>query len=133
MLKGFKEFIMRGNIIELAVAFVIGAAFQKVVSDFVGAIVTPILNAFPGAKTDGWGFSLRGGKLESGTFVNLSTVINSLIVFVITAAVVYFLMVAPMNKFNERRAKGLEPEPVPKAEDIALLEEIRDLLKTPRT
>jgi large conductance mechanosensitive channel len=131
MLKGFREFIMRGNLIELAVAFVIGAAFAKVVQDFVGAIITPLVNALPGSKVNGFGFSIRGGNLKDPTFVNLSTVINSLIVFVSTAAVVYFALVVPMNKIQERRAlrvaKG-EPDPEPKSEDIILLEQIRDLL-----
>ena len=138
MLKGFKEFIMRGNLIELAVAFVIGAAFAKVVQDFVGAIVTPLINSLPGSKVDGFGFAIRHGSKFQGkngntTFIDLSLVINSLIVFVSTAAVVYFALVVPMNKVNERRAlrmaKG-EPDPTPKAEDIQLLEQIRDLLQS---
>ncbi len=137
MLKGFKEFIMRGNLIELAVAFVIGAAFAKVVQDFVGAIVTPLVNSLPGAKVSGFGFAVRHGDKfvdKNGvntTFINLSTVINSLIVFVATAAVVYFALVVPMNKVMARRAaktaKG-EPDPTPKPEDVILLEQIRDLL-----
>lgn len=132
MLKGFKEFILRGNLIELAVAFVIGAAFAKVVQDFVGAVVTPLINALPGSKANGFGFSIRGGALKDPTFINLSVVINSLVVFVATAAVVYFALVVPMNKIQEKRAlrvaKG-EPTPEPKSEDIALLEQIRDLLE----
>lgn len=129
MLKGFKDFIMRGNLIELAVAFVIGLAFAKVVQDFVGAIVTPLISALPGSKIDGFGFSVRGGDLKQATFINLSTVINSLIVFVATAAVVYFALVVPMNRLNERRLRGVEaePEPVPLS-DVELLTEIRDLL-----
>jgi large conductance mechanosensitive channel len=129
MAKGFKDFVLRGNIIDLAVAFVIGAAFAKLVSDFVGAIITPILNAFPGAKTTGWGFSLRGGDLSQSTLVNFSTIINSVIVFVITALVVYLVFVVPMNKLAERRKSGEEPEPEAPAEDILLLQQIRDLLQ----
>jgi large conductance mechanosensitive channel len=129
MVKGFKDFILRGNIIDLAVAFVIGAAFAKLVSDFVGAIITPILNALPGAKTSGWGFSLRGGDLSQSTLVNFSTIINSVIVFVITALVVYLIFVVPMNKLAERRKSGEEPEPEAPAEDILLLQQIRDLLQ----
>jgi large conductance mechanosensitive channel len=128
VIKGFKDFIMRGNIVDLAVAFVIGAAFAKMVSDFVGAIITPILNAFPGAKSNGWGFSLRGGELHDATLINISTILNSVIVFVITALVVYLLFVVPMNKLAERRKRGLEPEPEAPAEDILLLQQIRDLL-----
>jgi large conductance mechanosensitive channel len=128
MVKGFKDFIMRGNIVDLAVAFVIGAAFAKMVSDFVSAIIKPILNAFPGAKSNGWGFSLRGGSLHDATFVNISTIINSVIVFLITALVVYLIFVVPMNKLAERRKRGIEPEPEAPAEDILLLQQIRDLL-----
>jgi large conductance mechanosensitive channel len=128
MIKGFKEFIMRGNIVDLAVAFVMGVAFATLVNTFVSAIVKPILNAFPGAKTEGWGFSLRGGSLRSATFIDVSTLINAGIVFLLTALVLYVVLVVPMNHLAERRARGLEPEPEVKAEDIALLEQIRDLL-----
>ena len=62
MVKGFKEFILRGNVVDLAIAVVIGVAFSAVVAAFVGKIVTPILNALPGAKTNGLGFSIRGGE-----------------------------------------------------------------------
>lgn len=127
MLKGFKDFILRGNIVELAVAFVIGAAFAKVVQDFVGAIVTPIISALPGSKVDGFGFSLRGGDLKKATFINLSVVINSIIVFVATAAVVYLALVVPMNKINERRNRNV-PQAEAEPTDLELLTEIRDLL-----
>lgn len=130
MLKGFKDFIMRGNVVDLAVAVVIGAAFAKVVDTFVSAIVTPILNALPGAKVDGWGFSLRGGDMASATFINFATIINALIVFLLTAAVVYFIFVVPMNKLAERRKRGQEPEAP--SEDILLLQEIRDELRARR-
>jgi large conductance mechanosensitive channel len=141
MLKGFKDFIMRGNVVELAIAVVIGTAFQAVVSSFVSAIITPIVNASGGKNTNGLGFSLRhtagvphgstGDALGKSTFINFSTIINAAIVFLTTAAVVYFLIVLPMNKIQARRAaktaKG-EPDPAPKPEDIILLEQIRDLL-----
>jgi large conductance mechanosensitive channel len=127
MLKGFKDFILRGNIVELAVAFVIGAAFAKVVQDFVGAIVTPIISALPGSKVNGFGFSLRGGDLKKATFINLSVIINSLIVFVATAAVVYLALVVPMNKINERRNRDV-PQAEAEPTDLELLTEIRDLL-----
>lgn len=128
MIKGFKEFLMRGNIVDLAVAFVMGVAFAALVNTFVSAIVKPILNAFPGAKSEGWGFSLRGGSLKASTFIDISTLINAAIVFVLTALVLYLVLVVPMNHIAERRARGLEPEPEMKPEDVALLEEIRDLL-----
>ena len=141
MLKGFKEFIMRGNVVDLAIAVVIGTAFAAVVSTFVSSIVTPIVNAAGGNNTNGLGFSLKhtsgvphGSKedvLGASTFIDISAIINAIIVFVITAAVVYFIFVVPMNKLQERRARKAatgEPDPSPKAEDIVLLEQIRDLL-----
>src|SRR3954471_17809493 len=100
MLKGFKEFIMRGNVVDLAIAVVIGTAFAAVVSTFVSSIVTPIVNAGGGSNTNGLEFSLKhtssvpkvskADVLGASTFINVSAIINALIVFVITAAVVYF-------------------------------------------
>ena len=129
MVKGFKDFVLRGNVIDLAVAVVIGGAFAAVVASFVGKIVTPILNALPGAKSSGLGFSLRGGAKQTATFVDISGILNALVVFVLTALVVYLLFVIPMNKLAERRKSGAEPEPEAPAEDVLLLQEIRDLLK----
>jgi large conductance mechanosensitive channel len=141
MLKGFKEFIMRGNVVDLAIAVVIGTAFAAVVSTFVSSIVTPVVNAAGGKNTNGLGFSLKHTAgathgspqdlLGKSTFINISAIINALIVFAITAAVVYFLFVMPMNKIQERRARKLatgEPQGEPKPDDVLLLEEIRDLL-----
>jgi large conductance mechanosensitive channel len=136
MIKGFKAFVMRGSVVDLAIAVVVGTAFAKVVDSFVGAIITPILNALPGADTSGWGFSLRSGADFIGkdgkntTFINLSTIINSIIVFLMTATVVYFIFVMPMAKIQERRAKGLEPLPDAVPEETLLLREIRNSLVT---
>lgn len=128
MIKGFKEFIMKGNIVDLAIAVVIGTAFAAVVSAFVGGIVKPVLAAFPGASVNGWGFSLRGGALAKSTFIDRSAIINAVIVFVLTAAVVYFIFVVPMQRLQALRAKGIEPEPTAVPEDVLLLREIRDAL-----
>ena len=90
MLKGFKEFILRGNVVDLAIAVVIGTAFAAVVSAFVSKIVTPVINALPGGSSSGLGFSLRhGAKFTSKTgtnttFVDISGIINAIVVFVIT-------------------------------------------------
>lgn len=132
MLKGFKDFIMRGNIVDLAVAFVIGSAFAAVVSTFVGAIVTPIINALPGAGSSGLGFAIRGGKLHDKTFINISVLINAIIVFAMTALVVYLVLVVPMNKLAERRAARAaagEADAIIDPTDLELLAEIRDLLR----
>ncbi|SHH56516.1 large conductance mechanosensitive channel [Jatrophihabitans endophyticus] len=141
MIKGFKDFIMRGNVVELAIAVVIGTAFQAVVSGVVNAVIKPLVNSAGGANVNGLGFSLRhteGVKagsaqdvLGKSTFIDLSSIVNAVIAFLVTAAVVYFFIVVPMNTFQERRAlkaaKG-EPDPTPRAEDVILLEQIRDLL-----
>ena len=134
MLKGFRDFIMRGNVVELAIAVVIGTAFQAVVSGVVKAIIQPLVNSAGGTNVNGLGFSIRHGNaaIEKSTFVDFSSVINAIIAFLVTAAVVYFLIVLPMNKIQERRAAKAatgEPDPSPKSEDIILLEQIRDLLK----
>lgn len=134
MIKGFREFILRGNLVDLAVAFVLGAAFATVVNTFVSAIVKPIISAFPGASANGWGFSLRhtdgvphgstADALGKSTFIDFSAVLNAAIVFVITAAVVYFVFVVPMTKVRERRGEPANP---PTTDE--LLTDIRDLLQ----
>ncbi len=129
MLKGFKDFIMRGNIVELAVAFVMGTAFATLVKTFTDAIITPILNAFPGASSNGLGFALRGGSHHDATFINLSTIINAIIVFLITAAVLYYLFVVPLERLKARTAPKEQAQPEI-AEEIRLLQEIRDALRS---
>lgn len=128
MLKGFRDFVMRGNIVDLAIAVVIGTAFAKVVDTLVSSIITPILNALPGLPVNGLSFTIRGGALASKTTIDFSTIISSIIVFVLTAAVVYFVFVVPMARIQRLRASGLaaEPEAVPEA--TLLLREIRDAL-----
>jgi large conductance mechanosensitive channel len=143
MLKGFRDFIMRGNIVDLAVAVTIGVAFTAVVAAFTSAIIKPILAAFGGANVNGLGFSLRhtagvpagsaADVLGKSTFVDISGVLNAAITFLITALVVYFVIVVPMNKINERRAAKVaagEAEEVSKTDDVVLLEQIRDILQS---
>ena len=127
-MKGFKEFLFRGNVVELAVAVVIGSAFANVVDKFVSSIITPLLNSFGGANTQGWGFEIKSG--QANTLVNLSAIVNALIVFLLTAAVVYFLLILPMNKLQERRKAGVE-DPIEPTE-LELLAEIRDELRARR-
>jgi large conductance mechanosensitive channel len=128
MLKGFKEFVLRGNIVELAVAFVIGVAFATLVNTFVSAIITPLLAAITPGQIQGFGFRLVSDN--EATFINLGVLINSVIVFVLTAALIYFLLVVPMNKLKERRAAraGIVEE-TPAPTETELLTEIRDLLQ----
>ena len=128
MLRGFKEFIMQGNIVDLAVAVVIGTAFVALVAAFTEAFINPLLAASGGGSVgEGLGFQL-GEEGNPDTFVDVGLFITAIIAFLITAAVVYFAIVVPMRKIQERRARGLEPEPEAVPEDVLVLQEIRDLL-----
>jgi large conductance mechanosensitive channel len=104
MLKGFREFIMRGNVIDLAVAVVIGAAFGAVITSFVATILTPLIAAIVG-KPDFSAFTatLNGSEIKYGLFL------NALISFLLIAGAVYFAMVAPMNAWKARQARGQAP------------------------
>ncbi|PID97279.1 MAG: large conductance mechanosensitive channel protein MscL [Actinomycetales bacterium] len=128
MFKGFKDFIMRGNVVELAVAVVIGSAFAAVVDAFVSNIINPLLAAMGGVEAGGLGLQLVEGGDEA-TFINIGAIINAFIVFLLTAAVVYFAFVLPMNKLSERRKAGQVEAPEEPSEEIVLLREIRDSLK----
>ena len=130
MFKGFKDFILRGNVIELAIAVVIGSAFTALVGAFTNNIINPVIAAAGGVNADGLGFRIWPDN--EATFVNLGAVLTALVTFLITAAVVYFIFVAPMNKINSMvkdRLSTEEPEEEPLPADTALLAEIRDLLK----
>jgi large conductance mechanosensitive channel len=116
MLKGFKDFVMRGNLVELAVAFVIGAAFATVVTATVALIMDLVGKV--GGTPDFSSYSPGG--------ISIGAWLTAVISFLIMAAVVYFLVVTPYNKLQERMSRG--EEPAPPAPDIALLAEIRDLL-----
>ncbi len=118
MVKGFKEFIMRGNLVELAVAFIIGGAFATVVTTFTGVILAVIAKITGGKNPNMDDF--HPGGIPIGVFL------TALIAFLIIAFVVYFFVVTPYNHLQERMAKG--EEPAAPAADIALLTEIRDLL-----
>src|SRR5258706_14477824 len=104
MLKGFKEFVIRGNVIDLAVAVLIGAAFGAVVTSFVADILTPLIAAVVG-KPDfsAFSFTLNGSVIKYGLFL------NALISFLLVAAAVYFSVIAPLNAYNERKRRGQTP------------------------
>ncbi|SFR30124.1 large conductance mechanosensitive channel [Lentzea waywayandensis] len=125
MLKGFKDFLMRGNVVDLAVAVVIGTAFTAIVTAFTTSLIKPLISSLGSAETAGLGFQLREGKPD--TYVDFSTVINAAINFVIVAAVVYFVLVLPIQKIQERRKRGEEAGPS-EPTNVELLIEIRDLL-----
>ncbi len=123
MLKGFRDFILRGNVVDLAVAVVIGTAFAAFVSAFTDSLVKPLIGLFLGGGVDGGQYEVDGQVFDVGA------VINAAITFLITAAVVYFLVVAPMRRLLELRRRDDVPEVTATPEDVALLQEIRDLLR----
>jgi large conductance mechanosensitive channel len=128
MLKGFKEFIMRGNVVDLAVAVVIGTAFGAVVTALVKDLITPIVAAIVG-KPDfsNLTFTINKSRFFYGDFINAA------LQFVLIAAAIYFFVIVPIQKLTEmqarRRAAG-EPEEVASvaSDEAILLREIRDLL-----
>ena len=126
MIKGFKDFLLRGNVVDLAVAVVIGGAFALVVKGFLDGIITPLVAAIFG-KPDLSGvgaFTLNGAQFSIGL------VLDALLNFVIIAAVIYFFVVVPVNNLMARRKSGEEGEVESPSEDIVLLQEIRDLLSS---
>lgn len=130
MVKGFREFLLRGNVIDLAVAVVIGAAFNAVVTKVVDALITPLISTV--FRADSLDQALQV-PLPGGGALALGAVLGALLNFVIVAAVVYLVFVLPMNSWRARRAaSGGEAEsPAPPTEQ-ELLTEIRDLLRQQR-
>ena len=121
---------MRGNVIELAIAVVIGGAFTALVSAFSTFIINPVIASAGGVDAAGVGFEIRPGN--AATFVDFGSLITAAITFLITAAVVYFVFVVPMNHAAARmRARTAVEEPAaePIPVDVALLTEMRDLLQ----
>jgi large conductance mechanosensitive channel len=136
-MKGFKAFLMRGNVIDLAVAVVIGAAFTSVVNAVVTGMINPVVGAFGTHDLDGYASCLKGPcTANSGILVKWGSVLGAGLQFLITAGVVYFCMVLPMNHLLNRRKEQLEAEaavtlPAQASEEptqVQLLGEIRDLL-----
>lgn len=127
MFKGFKDFLMRGNVVDLAVAVVIGTAFTAIVTAFTNGLVKPLINTIGGTDAaKGLGFNILSAN--DSTFLDFGGVINAVINFVLIAAVVYFIIVLPVKRVQNRRKKGEEPGPS-EPTDVELLTEIRDLLR----
>jgi large conductance mechanosensitive channel len=125
MLKGFRDFAMRGNIVELAVAVAIGTAFAALVKQFSDSFIRPLVGLVGGGGEFGGVFTIDGQKFDWGGFV------NAVIFFVVTAAAIYFVIVAPLNALEERRKRGQAPPDIPPTQE-ELLTEIRDLLRAQR-
>jgi large conductance mechanosensitive channel len=127
LLKEFREFILRGNAIDLAVAVVLGAAFGAVVNSLVQNLLTPIVAMIFGEPNfNGMAFTINGAQFGYGAFI------TDVITFLTVGAAIFFFVVKPVNVLMARRRAGEEPPPEAVPEDIVLLSEIRDLLKTGR-
>jgi large conductance mechanosensitive channel len=124
MIEEFRKFLLRGNVIDLAVAVVMGAAFGAVVTAIVEGLVTPLIGAFGGVPD----FSAVVFTVNNSQF-KIGLVINALISFIAIAVVIFFLIVKPMNALMERmkRQEAVQP-PAPSVEE-KLLTEIRDAIK----
>lgn len=143
LMAGFKEFVMRGNVIDLAVAVVIGAAFTNIVNSVVNGVINPLVGAFGTKDLAGYSSCLKGpctandkGEVVAGIRIQWGSVVSASLTFLITAAVVYFLMVVPMSRYLARQAAKRKPveveEKIAEVEEITLLRDIRDALVAPR-
>ncbi|HZB75358.1 MAG TPA: large conductance mechanosensitive channel protein MscL [Solirubrobacteraceae bacterium] len=127
MLTGFRDFIMRGNVVDLAVAVVIGAAFGAVVSAFADDLIGGLLGAVGGTAD-----FAQAGVTVNGSKVVYGSTITALINFLIVAAVVYFVVVVPMQAITQRTARDADADTPAPSDEAKLLTEIRDLLHTQR-
>ena len=125
VLNGFKEFVLRGNAIDLAVGVVIGAAFSAVVTAIVDGLISPLIAMIFGKPdiSDIWHI----GPINGAT-IDVGLILNAILQLLIIAAAIYFVIVLPMNHLAAMRKKDEEPEPEAPAEDVRVLQEIRDLL-----
>jgi large conductance mechanosensitive channel len=105
MLDGFKKFLLRGNVVDLAVAVVVGAAFKDIVDTMVKGLITPLLGIFGGVPDfSALSFSINNSRFLVGEFI------NAVVSFIILAAIIYFIVVVPINKMMAR-FQPQEPEP----------------------
>ncbi|GAA3030790.1 large conductance mechanosensitive channel protein MscL [Kitasatospora sp. NPDC006786] len=137
-MKGFKEFLLRGNVIDLAVAVVIGAAFTNIVNAFVKGVINPLVGVFGTKDLASYSSCLKGpcevsptGEVTSGILILWGSVLSAAIQFLITAAVVYFVLIVPMNKLAAHRKTLAEKAADLEAKEVTLLTEIRDALVAP--
>jgi large conductance mechanosensitive channel len=105
--RGFKSFLMQGNLIVIAVGLVIALAFSTLIKAFTDSIITPLVNAAGGGGTTGLGFHVRGQLVNIGAFV------SAVIYFIVFVAVVYFAIVVPYRLYQQRRGVAVFTEPPP--------------------
>ncbi|MET9397617.1 large conductance mechanosensitive channel protein MscL [Kitasatospora sp. NPDC002965] len=136
-MKGFKEFLLRGNVVELAVAVVIGAAFTNIVNAFVKGVINPIVGVFGAKDLAAYSSCLKGpcevtaaGEVTTGILILWGSVLSAALQFLITAAVVYFCLILPMTRYTARRKTPADILMEAEAKEVLLLTEIRDALVT---
>ena len=129
MIKGFRDFIMRGNVVDLAVAVVIGAAFALVIKSVLDGLINPLIAAiFVKPNLDDVGtFTINNAHFSIGV------VLTALINFACIAAAIYFLVVVPMNMITERMRRNKPADELEKSDEVLLLTEIRDSLRQQRS
>lgn len=124
MVSGFQKFLLRGNLIDLAVGVLIGAAFGKVVDTFTSGLVMPLIGIFGGVPDfTALTFTVNGSIFKYGAFL------TSLLSFVLTAAIIYFFVIIPFNRLMERFKREEKPAVAEPSNEEKLLAEIRDALK----
>lgn len=126
LIQGFRDFILRGNVVDLAVAVVIGAAFTAVVAALTAGIINPLIAAIFGKPNldDVGAFTINNAHFSIGL------VLTAIINFLIVAAAIYFLIILPMSMYAERRKRGEAAAPEEVTEEVELLREIRDALRS---
>lgn len=126
MIKGFRDFVLRGNVVDLAVAVVIGAAFGAVITALVNGFINPLIAAIFGEPD----LTSVGQFTINNAVFSIGLILNALLNFLLVAAAIYFFVVVPVNTLMERRKRGEVEQVEATPEDIALLQEIRDLLRS---
>jgi large conductance mechanosensitive channel len=112
MIKGFKSFLMRGDVIVVAIGFIVATAFSTLIKSFTDNVITPILNRFQGSGSIGLGIQL-GHKGSVPTFLNIGNLISAAIYFVVFMAVIYFFIVTPYKAVSARRGVTVFGDPAP--------------------
>jgi large conductance mechanosensitive channel len=112
MLKGFKNFLMQGSVVVIAIGLMVALAFSTLIKAFTDAIINPILNRFQGGSGIGLGIQL-GDKGNTKTFIDIGAVLSAVIYFVVFMAVLYFLIVVPYKTIMARRGETVFGEPAP--------------------
>ncbi len=127
MFEGFKKFLLRGNLVDLAVGVIVGAAFSGVVTAFTQGVIMPIIGIFGGVPNfDALQFTVNGSIFKYGTFL------TALVNFLLTASVIYFFVLVPVNRLMERFKREKKAAVTEPSNQEKLLAEIRDVLKASR-